>query len=40
MRNVDGTFNKEKLIENTVKVNIFYQGHKERTKIDLISKQK
>ena len=40
MRNVDGTFNKEKLIENTVKVNIFYQGHKERTKIDLISKKK
>ena len=40
MRNVDETFNKKELIKNTVKVNIFHQGYKERTKIDLISKQK
>ena len=26
MRNVDGTFNKEGLIENTIEVNIYYQG--------------
>jgi len=25
IRNMDGTFNKERLIENTVKVNIYYQ---------------
>jgi len=26
MRNVDGTFNKEGLIENTIEVNIYYQS--------------
>jgi len=40
VRNVDGTFNKEGLIENTVEVNIYYQGHREKTEIDVISKQK
>jgi len=34
MRNIDGTFNKERLIENTVEVNIYYQWHRERTEID------
>ena len=33
-------FNKEGPIEHTVKVNIYYQGHKERTEIDVISRQK
>jgi len=33
---VDGTFNKERLIENTVEVNIYYQGHRKRTEIYII----
>ena len=36
VRNVDGLLNKERLIEYTVEVNIYYQGHRERTKIDVI----
>ena len=40
MRNVDGPFNKEGPIENTVEVNIYYQGHRERTEIDVIGGQK
>jgi len=36
VRNVDGLFNKEGPIENTVEVNIYYQGHRERTEIDVI----
>jgi len=35
MRNVDGTFNKKGLIENTVEVNIYYQGYRERMEIDV-----
>ena len=31
IRSVNGTFNKKKLIEHTVEVNIYYQGHRERT---------
>ena len=40
VRNVDRIFNKEGPIENTVKVNIYYQRYKERTKIDMIRRQK
>ena len=40
MRNVDGLFNKEELIENTVEVNIYYQRHREKTEIDVIKGQK
>ena len=40
VRNVDRSFNKEGLIENTVEVNIYYQRHKERTEIDVIRGQK
>ena len=40
VRNVDGSFNKEGPIENTVEVNIYYQGHRERTEIDVIRGQK
>jgi len=40
VRNMDGSFNKERLIENTVEVNIYYQGHRERTEIDIIGGQK
>ena len=40
MRNVDGMFNKERPIEYTVKINIYYQEYRERTKIDVIRGQK
>ena len=40
VRNVDGMFNKEEPIENTVEINIYYQGYRERIKIDVISGQK
>ena len=40
MRNVDGSLNKERPIENTVEVNIYYQEHEERTEIDVIGQQK
>ena len=40
VRNVDRSFNKEEPIENTMEVNIYYQGHKERTEIDVIRGQK
>ena len=36
VRNVDGSFNKKGPIENTMEVNIYYQGHRERTEIDVI----
>jgi len=40
VRNVDGLFNREGPIENTVKVNVYYKGHVERTEIDVIGEQK
>jgi len=40
VRNVDGLLNKERPIEHTVEVNIYYQGHRERTEIDVIGGQK
>jgi len=40
VRNVDRTMNRKRLIENTVEVNIYYQGHRERTEIDIIGEQK
>jgi len=40
VRNVDGSFNREGLIENTVEVNVYYKGHVERTEIDVIGGQK
>ena len=40
MRNVDMSFNKEESIEHMVEVNIYYQGHRKRTEIDVISGQK
>ena len=36
IRNINGLLNKERPIEHTVKVNIYYQGHKERIEIDVI----
>ena len=40
VRNVDGSLNKEGPIENTVEVNIYYQGYRERMEIDVIGRQK
>jgi len=40
MRNIDSSFNKEEFIEYTVEVNIYYQGYRERTEINIIGKQK
>jgi len=40
VRNIDGLLNKEGPIENTVEVNIYYQGHREKTEIDVIGEQK
>ena len=40
MRNVDESLNKEGPIEHTVEVNIHYQGHRERTEINVIGGQK
>ena len=40
VRNVDSLSNKEWPIENTMEVNIYYQGHRERTEIDVIEGQK
>ena len=40
VRNMDGSLNKEGPMKHTVKVNIYYQGHRERTEIDVIRGQK
>ena len=40
VRNVDGSLNKKGPIENTVEVNIYYQGHRERIEINVIGGQK
>ena len=40
VRNIDGTFNKERPIEHIVEVNIYYQEHRERMEINVIRGQK
>ena len=40
VRNANGIFNKEKPIENTVEINIYHQGYRERAEIDIIRGQK
>ena len=40
VRNIDGSLNKEGPIKYMVEVNIYYQGHRERTEIDIIRGQK
>jgi len=40
VRNMDGSLNKEGPIEYIVKVNIYYQGYRERTEINVIKGQK
>jgi len=40
IRNIDGSFIKKRPIRYMVEVNIYYQGHRERTEIDVIRGQK
>ena len=40
VRNMDGSLNKEKPIEHTMEVNIYYQGYQERMEINVIRGQK
>ena len=40
MSTTDRSLNKKRPIEDTVEVNIYYQGHRERTEIDIIREQK
>ena len=40
VKNVNGSLNKEGPIKYMVEVNIYYQGHRERTEIDVIGGQK
>ena len=40
MRNMDGIFNKERSIKNMMEVDIYYQGHRKRTEIDIIEEQR
>ena len=40
VRNVDGTFNYAGLIVDTVEIEIFFKGHKERMSIDVMGGQK
>ena len=40
IRNVNETFNKKRLIKNTVEINIYYKRHRERIEIDVIGGQK
>jgi len=40
VRNMDGLLNKKRPIEYTMEVNIYYQGYRERTEIDVIGGQK
>ena len=40
VRNIDGSLNKEGSNKHMVEVNIYYQGHRKRTEIDIIGEQK
>ena len=40
VRNVDGSFNKERPIGHIVEVNIYYQRHRKRSEINVIREQK
>jgi len=40
VRNVDGSLNKKGPIEHTVEVNIYFKGHRKRTGINMIGRQK
>jgi len=36
IKNIDGIFNKKRLIEHTVEINIFYKEQRKRIEIDVI----
>ena len=40
IRNVNSSLNKEEPIKHMVEVNIYYQGHRKRTEINVIEEQK
>ena len=40
VKNMNGTFNKKRLIKHMVEVNIYYQEYRKRTKINVIREQK
>ena len=40
VRNMDGSFNREEMIENMMEINMYYKGHVERTEINVIGGQK
>ena len=40
MKNMTKFFNKERFIEHTVEINIYYQEHRKRTEIGVIEGQK
>jgi len=40
IRNMNGIFNKKRLIKHTVEVNIYYQEKRERIKIKMIEEKK
>jgi len=40
VRNMDSSLNKKGPIKHMVEVNIYYQGHREKTEIDVIGGQK
>ena len=40
VRNVNDSFNKEKPIKHIVEVNMYYQGYRKKTEINIISEQK
>ena len=40
IRNVDSSFNKKEPIKHMIEVNIYHQGHRERTEINMIGGQK
>ena len=40
VRNMNGSLDKKGPIKHMVEVNIYYQGHRERTEIDVIGGQK
>ena len=40
IRNMDSLLNKKESIKHIVEMNIYYQGHRERTEIDVIGGQK
>ena len=40
IRNINGSFNKKRLIKHTVKINFYYQKYRGKTEINVIREQK